>query len=78
MTARRRCAPAAATGCTPAATYAGRVDLIGYLAGGLAIACLIALAVLGDRRVRTAVAACALLAAVGYGLFLGWLTLYGE
>ncbi len=54
------------------------MNLIGYLAGGLAVACLIALAVLGDRRVRLAVAAFVLIAAIGYGLFLGWLTRIGD
>jgi hypothetical protein len=54
------------------------VDLIGYLAGGLCIACLAALAALGGRPVRLAVAAFVLAAAVCYGLFVLWLALYGE
>jgi hypothetical protein len=62
----------------PARAYPARVDVVGYLAGGLAIACLIALAALGDRRVRLAVAAFALAVAICYGLFIGWLALYGE
>jgi hypothetical protein len=54
------------------------VDLIGYLAGGLCVVCLVALAALGGRAIRLAVAAFVLVALVGYGLFVAWLTLYGE
>jgi hypothetical protein len=51
------------------------VDVVAYFAGGLAIAALIALAALADRRVRLAVAAFGLLAAIGLVVLL---TLYGE
>jgi hypothetical protein len=54
------------------------VELLGYVAGGVSIACLIGLAALGGRAVRLAVAALVLAAVVCYGLFVLWLTLYGE
>jgi hypothetical protein len=56
--------------------YPARVDLIGYLAGGLCVACLVALAALGGRAIRLAVAAFVLVVLASYALFVAWLS-YG-
>jgi uncharacterized membrane protein len=58
--------------------YAGRVDVLGYAAIGVSIACLIALAALGRRAVRIAVAAFVLVAVACYGLFLLYVYVYGR
>jgi hypothetical protein len=54
------------------------VDALGCAAIGVSVACLIALAALGGRAVRLAVAGFALTAVVCYGLFLIWLYLYAR
>jgi hypothetical protein len=54
------------------------MEVVGYLAGGLCVLCLVALAVLGGRVVRFAVAAFVLVVVLAYGLFLVWLGLYGD
>jgi hypothetical protein len=54
------------------------VELIGYLAGALCVACLAGLFALGDRRIRIAVFAFVVLVLGAYALFVTWVYLVGR
>jgi hypothetical protein len=66
-------APTHTRAASSVGNYPGHMDLIGYLSGGLCVVCLAALAALGGRAIRLAVAAFVFVALVGYALFVAWL-----
>jgi hypothetical protein len=56
----------------------GEVDLIGYFAGALCVACVLALFVAGDRRVRIAVVVFVGVVVIGLMSFETWTYLVGR
>lgn len=54
------------------------MELIGYLAGALCVACLASLFAFGDRRIRIAVLAFVFLVLGAYALFVTWVYLVGR